>query len=201
MAQKAGTCVLFSLLLGACGVGGDDGQPVEPIDPNPLAMKCTDAFTVTGTFTPSTARPVDVEGCWGAGTWTFSVATDPSMDNILDVDKDGKPDRCGQVAGTTAATFKASYSFILTQADDGNGWISTVAMNGGGFASNCNASGDCIARLSVTEGGDRECQGQLEILSSDRLMYWNLQPQQLTGAADLNGHGEYTLYNTPQTAL
>src|SRR5687767_9646792 len=110
MAQKAGTCVVFSMLLvAACGVG-DEGPDVETIDPNPLAIACTDAFKVSGTFTPSTARPVDnpatpdvdetVAGCWPAGTWTFSVTLDPSPENIIDVTGDKMPDRCGQVAGT-----------------------------------------------------------------------------------------------------
>lgn len=201
MAHKAGA-VIFSMLLGACGVGsdggpsgGDDVQPM-PVDPNPLAMKCTDAFTITGTFTPTTARPVDVLGCWGAGTWTFSLAIDPSMDSILDVTGDMQPDRCGQVAGTTAASFKSSYSFqlaIVTTAEGEYDQTYTF-QTGQGVAADCTAAGDCLARLKVSQDGARECEAGIEIYSADRKQYWNLHPNQKTGETNILGAGEYTLY-------
>ena len=196
MAHKAGACVVFSVLLGACGVGSDGGgDPVEPVDPNPLAIQCTDAFNITGTFTPSTARPADVGGCWPAGTWTFSVALDPTNDAILDINGDMMPDRCGQVAGTQAATFKSSYSFVVTRTDDGDGYVDAYMMaTGQPFAQDCAQPGDCIARLKVSEGGARECEGGLEIYSADRKQYWNLHPSQETGSTTLNGLGEFTQY-------
>ncbi len=196
MAQRAGTCVVFSMLLAACGVGGDDG--VKPTDPNPLEIACTDAFTVTGTFTASTARPADVAGCWPAGTWTFSLALDPTDDNILDITGDGMPDRCGRVAGTAAASFESNYSFTATITDDGDGYVTNYAMNGGGFAADCTQTGKCIYRLKVTEGGDRECEGGIEIFNADRTESWNLHPTQATGSTTLEGSGDFVKYVNPQ---
>jgi hypothetical protein len=195
------------MLLAACGVGGDDGP--DPVDPNPLAIACTDAFTVTGTFTPSTARPVDnpatpnidesVAGCWPAGMWTFTAALDPTDDNILDVSGDKIPDRCGRVAGTQAATFEAGYAFTVTRTDDGDGYVDAYAMNSSGLAADCSAAGaKCVFRLKVSEGGSRECEGGLEIFSADRKQYWNLHPEQATGSTSISGVGEFTQYNAPQ---
>jgi hypothetical protein len=188
---------------------------VEPVDPNPLAIACTDAFKITGTFTASTARPVDnpatlevdesVGGCWPAGTWTFGVTLDPGDENIIDVTGDKLPDRCGRVAGTAAATFEASYAFTVTRTDDGDGYIDTYAMNtSGGLAADCSVAGaKCVARLKVSEGGARECEGGLEIYSADRKQYWNLHPEQASAPAPasgtLDGFGEFTQYNVPQT--
>jgi hypothetical protein len=194
----------------ACGV--DDGGKTETVNPNPLAIQCTDAFKVTGTFTASTARPTDnpstpnvdeaVLGCWPAGTWTFSLALDPGNENILDINGDKLPDRCGQVAGTAAATFKQSCSFTVTRADDGNGYVDAYTVNGGGFAADCSQAGECVARLKVSEGGARECEGGFEIYSADRKEYWNLKPEQASApapnAGGLDGVGEYTRYNAPQ---
>jgi hypothetical protein len=189
MAQKVGACVIFSVLVG-CGVGGGEGG--ESIDENPLGIECTDAFKITGTFTPSTARPVDVAGCWPAGTWTFSVTLDPTDDNILDVTGDMLPDRCGKVAGTQPATFKQSYSFTVTRTDDGDGYVDSYTMSG--ISNDCAQPGECLARLKVSEGGGLECEGGVEIWNADRKQYWNLKPEQATGQSALQGFGEFTQY-------
>ena len=204
MAQKAGA-VLSLMFVAACGVGSDGGDDMpdpmpDPINPNPLAIQCTDAFKVMGTFTPSTARPVDVGGCWPAGTWTFSVTLDPTNEAILDINGDMMPDRCGAVAGTVPATFKPSYSFVVTRTDDGDGYTDSYAMaTGQPFQTSCASAGDCVARLKVSEGGGRECEGGLEIYSADRKQYWNLHPAQATGSTTLDGFGEFTQYVEPQT--
>lgn len=191
---------MISTVAVGCGVGDE----TTPIDPNPLAMACTDGFKVTGTFTASTPRPADVEGCWPAGTWTFQLALDPTDDQILDITGDQLPDRCGRVAGTTAATFESSYSFTVTRTDDGDGYVDSYAMAGGSFASKCAnddgspTSGACVFRLKVSEGGGGECEGGLEIYSADRTEHWNLKPSQTTGVTALTGQGEYTKYTSPQ---
>ena len=197
MAQKVGACVIFSVLMLGCGVGGGEGN-TEEIDENPLGIECTDAFKVSGTFTPSTARPVDVAGCWPAGTWTFSLTLDATDDNILDVTGDKLPDRCGKVAGTSPATFRSSYSFTVTRTDDGDGFVDSYAVNGSDFAADCSQAGDCVARLKVSEGGGLECEGGLEIYSADRKQYWNLKPEQATGQSALQGFGEFTQYTEAQ---
>ena len=195
------------LFMAACGVGSDSDNPTtgddvvpDPINPNPLAMKCTDAFTISGTFTPTTARPADVAGCWSAGTWTFTLATDPTMDSILDVTGDKVPDRCGQVAGTSPATFKSGYTFqvAITTTADGE-YAETYTFNTGqGIAATCTTAGDCLARLKVSQDGARECEAGVEIYSADRTMYWNLHPNQKTGETNILGAGEFTQYIEPQ---
>jgi hypothetical protein len=197
MTRQAGTCVVFSLLfVAACGVGEDANTEERP--PNPLGIECTDSFLVSGTFTASTARPVDVGGCWPAGTWTFSVSLDPTDDHILDITGDKLPDRCGKINGTSPAAFKSSYSFTVTRTDDGDGFVDAYAMNGGGFAADCSQSGDCVARLKVSSGGARECEAGLEIYSADRKQHWNLKPEQQTGETNLTGLGEYTQFINAQ---
>src|SRR5215218_2236425 len=105
MVHKAGMSVLFGigLLTAACGVGDDDDFKPDPIDLNPNGVVCSAAFAITGTFAAGTpARPVEVPtGCWPVGLWTFTAAIDPAAD-VLDIDGDGKGDRCGTVAGTAA---------------------------------------------------------------------------------------------------
>ncbi|MBA3393242.1 MAG: hypothetical protein H0T89_11380 [Deltaproteobacteria bacterium] len=207
MAQKAGARVLFSVtfLTAAVGCGEGDETSNEPIDPNPLEIACTDAFKVTGSYTAGTpARPVDVEGCWPVGTWTFQLALDPTDDAILDVTGDSLPDRCGKVPGTTAATFESNYSFSVTRTDDGTGFQDSITMNGGAFQSKCanddgsQTTGACLFRLKVSEGGGAECEGVLELYSADRKEYWNLHPEQTTGVASISGFGEFTRYNVAQ---
>lgn len=206
MAQKAGACVVLAMMLGACGVGSDgggdpstDAGPVEPINPNPLSMKCTDSFKIAGTFTPSTARPTGLEGCWGAGTWTFSLSLDPSNESILDVNGDKQPDRCGQVAGTQAATFKSSYTFTLAVNTTVDGeYENAYSMSTTGIAADCSQTGDCLFRLKVSQDGARECEAGMEIYSADRKSHWNLHPNQETGSTTLQGSGDFTLFNEAQ---
>lgn len=207
MVQKAGALLFSMLFTAACGVGSDGGDPpkpdsgpVEPINPNPLSIKCTDSFKVTGSFTPSTARPTGVEGCWGAGTWTFQLSLDPSNEGILDVNGDKQPDRCGQVAGTQAAMFKTSYSFSLAiQANVDGEYENAYTMGTGmGLAADCNLAGDCLYRLKVQQDGARECEAGMEIYSADRKMHWNLKPNQETGSTTIEGNGDFTLFNEAQ---
>ncbi len=188
------------MFVAACGVGSDSDNPpsadAQVFEPNPLAIQCTDAFKISGTFTPSTARPVDVAGCWPAGTWTFSLTRDPSNDAILDINGDKMPDRCGAVAGTSPATFKPSYSFTATTTTTVPGEYDTTFMfaTGQGIAANCMQAGDCLFKLSVSQDGARECEGAVDVYSADRKQNWNLHPTQETGSTTLEGTAEYTLY-------
>lgn len=193
MMQRAGAFIAIAILGAACGVG--DEEDLVPVDPNPAKMVCTDSFKITGTFTAGTPmRDADSPtGCWPVGTWTFTVALDPTDDNVLDITGDQKPDRCGAVSGTRAATFDASYNLVVTRVDDGDGWVDTLAING---AAGGRWNGKTVYRLKVTEGGGGECEGGIELYSPDSLEYWNMKPS-LAGTV-LSGFGDYALYEEPQ---
>lgn len=195
MIQRVGAFIFVSSLFGVgCGVGDDN---LEPIDPNPNGVVCTDAFKATGTWTAGTPMRDPVEtptGCWPVGQWRFTLAIDPSDESILDINADKKPDRCGAVKNTSIASFDASYSFTVNRVDDGDGWIESYILEGavqqdGEFHWNDKV----LYKLKVTEGGSGECEGNLELLSADRKSLWNLHPT-LTGTA-IAGTGDFTLYD------
>lgn len=205
MIQRIGACILISSLGIGCGVGDDD--KLEPLDPNPNRLVCTDAFKVTGSFVPGTpARPItDPEdpaspftGCWPVGTWNFTLTTDPTDENILDITGDKKADRCGSVTSTSIATFDASYSFVVGRVADVNeDYIDTYTVTGQvpeGVKTLWNDK--YVYKLKVTEGGGGECTGGLELYSRDGKSYWNLQPVQ-TGTS-ITGFGDFHLYEESQ---
>ncbi|HWU86884.1 MAG TPA: hypothetical protein VN253_06400 [Kofleriaceae bacterium] len=168
-------------------------------DPNPSKMVCTDAFKVTGTWTAGTpVRDADSPtGCWPVGTWNFTVSLDPTDTEILDITGDRKPDRCGAVSATKAATFDGSYSFVVTRTDDGDGWVDAYALTGAvtqGSQKVWNTK--VIYKLDVSEGGAGECEGGIELYSADGKEYWNLKPS-LTGNS-IAGFGNYALYEETQ---
>ena len=204
MIQRIGACILLSSLGVGCGVG-DEG--VDPIDPNPNKLVCTDAFKVTGSFVPGTpARPVtDPEdpaspftGCWPVGTWNFTVTIDPTDENIQDITGDQVADRCGSVTNTSIATFDASYSFTVNRTADANeDWIDSYTLTGSvqeGTKTRWNDK--YLYKVKVTEGGNRECIGGLELYSLDGKSYWNLQPAQ--AGTTINGFGDFHQYQEPQ---
>src|SRR6185436_5283364 len=50
---------------GSVGDDGDDGSADE--------ILCMAELGVTGTFAESATQPIDVQGCWPIGTWTFTT--------------------------------------------------------------------------------------------------------------------------------
>ncbi|HWO21088.1 MAG TPA: hypothetical protein VNO30_20110 [Kofleriaceae bacterium] len=205
MINRVGAFILVSTLGVGCGVGDD--AKVEPIDPNPNGLVCTDAFKITGTFTPGTpARPtVDPEdptvpftGCWPFGTWNFTVTRDPLEDNIQDITGDAKGDRCGAVSGTQIATFDASYSFIATRTPDPNSdFIDSYSLAGQTVQGGKTFWNDkYLFKLKVTEGGGGECEAGIELYDRGGTNYWNLHPS-LKGTT-INGFGDFGLYEEPQ---
>ncbi|MBS1122304.1 MAG: hypothetical protein H6Q90_4532 [Deltaproteobacteria bacterium] len=192
---KVGSLVLLSgMLIGACGVGDDSsggGGGDGGADPNPNRYKCTAAFTTQGTWTEGQpVRPVEVPtGCWPVGTWTFTATVDDAQE-VVDITGDGVGDRCGTVPGTTAPSVDASYSFRVDRVDDpaSDGWVESYAYLGDMATFN---------KVSVSEGGVGDCEGDLELLSVDKKELWVLHPAQ-TGTT-IVGTGEYTLYLDPQT--
>ena len=205
MIHRVGACIFVSLLAVGCGVG-DDKLEETPVNPNGLT--CSDAFKISGSFTPGTpARPIDADtglpitGCWPVGTWTFTVTRDPGDENVLDLTGDDRPDRCGEVANTAAPTIDPSYSFNVKREYvvemNEEGYVETYQMIGAVDDSmQIRWNGKVLHRLKVTEGGGGECEGGVEIYSSDGLNYWNLKPA-LTGTT-LSGFGDYAVYEKSQ---
>jgi hypothetical protein len=204
MIQRIGACILVSSLAVGCGVGDDE---LEPLDPNPNKLVCTDAFKVTGTFTadPAWPRPATdpggepFTGCWPVGTWNFTVSLDPADDNIQDITGDQQGDRCGRVTGTQPATFDAAYSFTVLRMQDPNGedTVDDYRLNGSVQEGGKTKWNDkWLYKVKVTEGGGGECEGGLELYSLDGKSYWNLHPM-LEGTA-LTGFGDFHVYQEVQ---
>lgn len=170
--RKAGACMLFGILVGACGVG-EDGGPVDTDDRNEkLGILCNAEYSVTGTFAAGTpARPIEVPtGCWPVGTWTFTASSMTSNE-------------CG-AAPTQLAT---TYSFRVDRVMGTNGWDETYTYLGDTAR---------LYRLKVSEGGGGECEGGLELYNADGTEFWNLKPA-LTGTA-ISGFAEYAKYDSDQ---
>lgn len=197
MIQRLGAFLVVSSLLGVgCGVGDDSGD--MPV--------CSDAFKVTGTFVPGTpARPATLPspdpdgtyppftGCWPVGTWNFTVALDPDA-TIQDFNDDGTSDRCGQVADTKAATFDASYSFVVERKDDATlDYVDSYSLTGSTTSGDKTLWNDKVVyKLDVSEGGSGQCEGGISIYSKDGKTFWNLHPA-LTDTT-IAGTGDFFYY-------
>lgn len=184
--------VLISLCAAACGVGEDgdnnpaDDLPYEDEDPNPNRLQCSEAFRITGTWTPKEPlKPVDVSGCWGVGTWSFTVAVD-STAPVLDITGDGQGDRC---QGAAAPQLAPGYSFEVNKVMDDDGWVETWAYTGP-------TTFHSLYQLKVSEGGGGECEGGLTLISADRKSMWNFKPALNNGT--LTGQGDFTVFLDPQ---
>jgi len=189
----------MSLFGTGCFIGGDD---FDKGNPNPEGIVCTDAFKVSGSFAPGTpVRDADSPtGCWPVGTWTFTVSIDPTDENVQDITGDKKPDRCGSVAQTSIATFDASYSFRVDRTQDPNGddWVDSYTLIGSSPSGGHTVWNDKVLyKISVTEGGGLDCEGNLELYSADGKSFWNLHPMQADGQP-LQGFGDFVLYKEPK---
>ncbi len=180
-----------SLSLGACGVGddtsGDGDLPINPIDPNPAKKVCSGGYTLTGTFVAGTpARPAGDTGCWPVGKWTFTTAVDPAY-VAEDITGDGVGDRCADAAVPRGGT---SFDFTVnrTPRADGTGLMESYTY--GGTASE-------LYKISMSELGNGDCQGGVELYFDGDKSYINLKPN-LTGTM-ITGHGDFVSYLTPHT--
>ena len=180
------TCSVLALgALGAtaCGVGSEK-PPFDPNNPNYYA--CSSGYLLSGTFAPAEpARPADVGGCWGVGTWTFSAQIDPDY-VAVDINGDGQPDRC---ADASMPALQPTYSFTVNKVMGERGWDETVTYNG---------DASQLHRLKISEGGGRECEGGLELYLPGDTEYLNFKPNQATGSTTIDGRGDFVRYTYPQ---
>ena len=180
--QKAGAYIFFALMTTACGVGSDGGGTSSD-DPDVVAgITCRTDFKLTGTFVAGTpARPIDPDtgqpmtGCWPVGTWTFTATVDTEA-------MEKHP--CA-----TAPTPLAEYKFSVARTED---------PNAGGLVESYTWMGDqaSLFKLSVSEGGGGDCEGDLELYSADNTEYWNMHPA-LTDPM-IFGFAEYAKFKAPQ---
>lgn len=210
---KAGVYLLASFSLAACGVGDEGGGPIDTVNQN--GIKCSAGIITTGQFVedPANPRPNDplgpdgeagtaddnttkIQGCWPAGTWTFTATIDPAAE-VVDVDEDGVGDRCGAVAGTVNPGFEASYSFRVSRIEDPNvGGLRDQYMYLG--------SSPNFHNVGVSEGGGGDCEGIMEFKSADSKEWWTFNPNICTSlncqppSNTITGGGDYTLYIEPQ---
>lgn len=202
MTRRIGACLVMSLLIG-CGVGGGGGDGFddpEDLDPNPNKLTCSDAFKISGSFVESEPRPADVAGCWAVGTWTFTVSRDPGEDNVLDITGDQKPDRCGAVSGTTAATSETNFVFQVTLEGDpeipGDSFEKYALEGQTIVGERTQWNGKLVEKMKVTEGGSGECEAGIELISMDGKSEWNVKPS-LAGTT-LTGIVDFALYQDSQ---
>lgn len=133
-------------------------------------VQCTASFKTSGTFAQSQAKPDTVSGCWPVGTWTFTATIDSN--------------ECG-----TPPALLPQYQFKVERLVDGDGDPQETYTYLTDPSSHY--------RLKVSEGGNGDCEGQLEIFSADGKQWWNLKPE-LMPDLSVQGFGDYALYDSDQ---
>ncbi|MEP6863295.1 MAG: hypothetical protein ABJE66_21905 [Deltaproteobacteria bacterium] len=168
-------------LLGACttgddpGAGGGGGGGGSGSDNNTLDRICTAQLAITGTFVPGQAAPLNpdgstYEGCWPIGTWTFAATV--AMNDCA-----------------TAPTMLPSYAFV--------GTVTTDPQTGDplqNFMYTTDPTAHTI--VHVSEASNAQCEGEVDVYSTDGKQIWNMKPWLATGT--ITGEGEYSLYNSNQ---
>jgi hypothetical protein len=179
--------LLALLLLGACGVGDEGNEPVDPGNMTAAERLCTDTYTIAGNFTLGTASPdrvnnetqeppgdgePDIQGCWPAGTWKFSLTSTGG---------DCSP----------APSIPPSVEFRVDFIDD------PVEFS---FEEVLTVPASEHYRLHVSQGGGGLCEGGLEIYSNDGKEVWNLQPalDVFNTSGPLTGLGEFSRFSKNQ---
>jgi hypothetical protein len=141
-------------------------------DPN--GRLCTMGMTITGSYVEMIPPPphddgTPYTGCWGLGTWTFTVQT-------------------GDTSCTNKPTPLPEYQFKGDQVDvEGELFPRWTFMTDPSIRN----------RVKVSQGGDGLCEGELDLFSADGKEVWILKPE-LYSDNTLRGDGEYALYGSDQ---
>ncbi len=157
---------VLGLSLAACTTG-------DTAMPNPNEMTCSSAVTLTGTFAPDGTRPAAYDGCWGAGTWTFTAAA---------------------ASGTCSSPQLApQYQFTAASELDMNGdpIVDKFALVAPDPTTMMNI-------VKISQLGSTMCEGEVDICSPDMLTVWQLRPDVVESVGNtISGQGEYIQYSTP----
>jgi hypothetical protein len=142
---------------------------------NTIGRQCSAMLTLSGSFAQTSARPVGsdgmpITGCWPIGTWTFSATM-------------------GENDCSDTPTLLPHYVMTGTEGTDMNGDYTES------FAYTTDPSAMTIVK--VTEAGNGQCEGELDIFSANGLDEWNFSPF-LNPDNSINGQGLYSEYTTNQ---
>jgi len=149
----------------AC-TSGDSNMPND--------MSCTAQLSLTGTFAPDGTRPAAYDGCWGAGSWTFTAAV--TTNNC-----DSSP------------ALSPSYKFTAQSELDMNG--DPIVDK---FALVTPDPSTVMNIVKLSQLGNAQCEGEIDICSSDLLHVFQLRPDLTESTGNtITGQGEYLSYNSP----
>lgn len=187
-AMKLAYAAISLLLIGACGVGDDNG-PTGPTDPR----LCTTEFNLTGTFTVGLAPPdvvnnetrdppgdgvPDIEGCWPTGSWTFTAAVTANMS--------------GETECAPAPTTPQSLQFKVDFVNDAIEPSYTYTV--------LTPTTFKKSTVKVSSGGGGLCEGQMELFNEDGKEVFNFHPvlNVFNANGPLTGQGEFARFSTSQ---
>jgi hypothetical protein len=142
---------------------------------NTIGRNCLDPMMLSGTFVQSTPPPIEPDGsawtgCWPIGKWTFTATL------------------VGTNACSDTPMIAPSYSFTGTEGSD---------MDGDPTENFAYSDPSAMVIVKVTEAGNGECEGEVDLFSSDGLKEWNLNPF-LQPDNTINGSGYYAEYGSDQ---
>ena len=157
-------------LLGVCSIVFAAACTTGDVPPPPNGRICSTTYTVSGSFVPGTAPPMNWTGCWPVGTWTFAAAQ---------ADND-----CG-----TPGMVLPQYQILGVQVLDENG-DPNYSMS---YLTDPTVMNIC----KVSEGGSGLCEGELDLYSTDGTQVMLLKPE-LNADNTVTGDGEYSLYGSDQ---
>jgi hypothetical protein len=159
----------FALILSSGCIPVTNFEPKEmpPSDNRmtALGLQCDADLAITGSFVQEVAKPVEIEGCWPVGTWTFKASA--------------VANRCPD-----APTFENEYKFRVTRDAEDNESYEYLT----------NPAYERI-RIKVTSGGSGLCEGGVTIWSLDGKTIWNMKPNlhadnHLDGQGEYEIYGE-----------
>ncbi len=169
MTRLAGVSVLlFGSVLVACTSG--DQQMIE----NTPGRTCSASLSTTGSFVQSKPAPANpdgtaYQGCWPVGMWTFTVKVNQND--------------CSPVP-TPLAQYQFAGDYTINADGD---WQTTFAYVTDPTIHNI---------VKVSQDGSTNCEGELDLYSSDGTQVWTLKPDMLNGT--ITGEGEFDEYDSDQ---
>jgi hypothetical protein len=141
--------------------------------PNPNGMTCSTELSLSGQFTPDGSRPAAYDGCWGAGSWSFTASISSNT--------------C-----QTAPAVAPQYMFVAASELDMNGdpIVDKFTLQAPDGASVMNV-------VKLSQLGNSICEGEVDICSADGKQVFQLRPD-LTEAVGnaITGQGEFLQYTS-----
>ncbi len=135
-------------------------------------MECNAELTLTGTFMPDGTRPAAYDGCWGAGTWTFTASVSTNT--------------CG-----SSPQISPSYQFVAASEADMNGDLIVDK-----FTLVTPDPNTVMNIVKISQLGNAQCEGEVDICSPDGKQVFQLRPDLTESVGNtISGQGEFLQYN------